>query len=240
MAEREGFEPPIALRLWLISSQLHSTGLCHLSGPDINFTLPASGRENAALITALFTEGHSRAAAAHHQTATSTSPRRFHCFRGLRCTVHRHLRNLHVVRRLDPQLLTQLAVDPPENLLVLLEEAAHILASLPDALAAVAIPRSALLHDVVQHRQVQHIALARNALTVQNVELGIAERSRHLVLDDLHLRARANHYLAFLHCTNAANVDAHRRIKLQRASTRCRLRIAEHHANLFADLINED
>ena len=34
MAEREGFEPPIALRLWLISSQLHSTGLCHLSSPD--------------------------------------------------------------------------------------------------------------------------------------------------------------------------------------------------------------
>ena len=31
VAEREGFEPPIALRLWLISSQLHSTGLCHLS-----------------------------------------------------------------------------------------------------------------------------------------------------------------------------------------------------------------
>ena len=31
MAESEGFEPPIALRLWLISSQLHSTGLCQLS-----------------------------------------------------------------------------------------------------------------------------------------------------------------------------------------------------------------
>ena len=40
MAEREGFEPPIALRLWLISSQLHSTGLCHLSSPAIHFTLP--------------------------------------------------------------------------------------------------------------------------------------------------------------------------------------------------------
>ena len=40
MAEREGFEPPIALRLWLISSQLHSTGLCHLSGPEIHLTLP--------------------------------------------------------------------------------------------------------------------------------------------------------------------------------------------------------
>ena len=31
MAEREGFEPPIAMRLSLISSQVHSTGLCHLT-----------------------------------------------------------------------------------------------------------------------------------------------------------------------------------------------------------------
>jgi hypothetical protein len=31
VAEREGFEPPIAFRLCLISSQVHSTGLCHLS-----------------------------------------------------------------------------------------------------------------------------------------------------------------------------------------------------------------
>ena len=38
MAEREGFEPPIALRLCLISSQVHSTGLCHLSA-YIQFTL---------------------------------------------------------------------------------------------------------------------------------------------------------------------------------------------------------
>jgi hypothetical protein len=31
MAEREGFEPPIPLQVCLISSQVHSTGLCHLS-----------------------------------------------------------------------------------------------------------------------------------------------------------------------------------------------------------------
>jgi hypothetical protein len=31
MAESEGFEPPIVLRLCLISSQVHSTGLCQLS-----------------------------------------------------------------------------------------------------------------------------------------------------------------------------------------------------------------
>ena len=34
MAESEGFEPPIALRLCLISSQVHSTGLCQLSALD--------------------------------------------------------------------------------------------------------------------------------------------------------------------------------------------------------------
>jgi hypothetical protein len=31
VAEREGFEPPIPVKVCLISSQVHSTGLCHLS-----------------------------------------------------------------------------------------------------------------------------------------------------------------------------------------------------------------
>jgi hypothetical protein len=35
LAERGRFELPIALRLCLISSQVHSTGLCHLSAPSL-------------------------------------------------------------------------------------------------------------------------------------------------------------------------------------------------------------
>jgi hypothetical protein len=31
MAESEGFEPPVPFRVRLISSQVHSTGLCQLS-----------------------------------------------------------------------------------------------------------------------------------------------------------------------------------------------------------------
>ena|GEM_PF-6480672 len=31
VAERGGFEPPIPVKVCLISSQVHSTGLCHLS-----------------------------------------------------------------------------------------------------------------------------------------------------------------------------------------------------------------
>ena len=36
MAESEGFEPPEGLTLRLISSQVHSTGLCQLSWSDAN------------------------------------------------------------------------------------------------------------------------------------------------------------------------------------------------------------
>ena len=47
MAEREGFEPPMELPPCLISSQVHSTGLCHLSMFTINnlggrFSVPLS------------------------------------------------------------------------------------------------------------------------------------------------------------------------------------------------------
>jgi hypothetical protein len=42
LAERGGFEPPIALRLCLISSQVHSTGLCHLSVHELAFCVVCS------------------------------------------------------------------------------------------------------------------------------------------------------------------------------------------------------
>ena len=36
LAEREGFEPPIPVRVCMISSHVHSTGLCHLSVENKN------------------------------------------------------------------------------------------------------------------------------------------------------------------------------------------------------------
>ena len=54
MAEREGFEPPIALRLCLISSQVHSTGLYHLSAFGLSdrpfgVAWPATGHQTCAV-----------------------------------------------------------------------------------------------------------------------------------------------------------------------------------------------
>src|SRR5580658_8217835 len=73
--------------------------------------------------------------------------------------------------RANAQLLAQRGVDLGVDVLVLLEEAASILAALANALATKAVPSAALLHDVVRCCQVQHIALAADALAVENVEL---------------------------------------------------------------------
>jgi hypothetical protein len=87
---------------------------------------------------------------------------------------------------------------------------------------------------------VDEITLSRDALAVHHVELGLAEGRCELVLDDLHAGAAADRGLAVLDGADAANVHAYRRVELERAATRCRLRVAEHHADLLAQLIDED
>ena len=47
MAEREGFEPPIPLRVCMISSHVHSTRLCHLSCKWVDMVSNVARRVNA-------------------------------------------------------------------------------------------------------------------------------------------------------------------------------------------------
>jgi hypothetical protein len=89
----------------------------------------------------------------------------------------------------NAQLLPQLRVHTGKDVLVLLQEGADVLAALSDALALVAVPCAALVDDVVEHREIEDVALARDALAVENVELGVAERRRYLVFNDLYLGA---------------------------------------------------
>ena len=51
---------------------------------------------------------------------------------------------------------------------------------------------------------------------------------------------RADHFLAVLDRADAADVHAHRGVELQRIAARGRFRIAEHHADLHADLVDEN
>ena len=96
------------------------------------------------------------------------------------------------------------------------------------------------MDDIQRNRAVQQAAFLADALAVENVELRGSERRRDLVLDDLRLRAVADDGCAVLELLAAADVDAHGRIELERTAARRRLRIAVHHADLLAKLVDED
>ena len=88
--------------------------------------------------------------------------------------------------------------------------------------------------------EVEQVARLRDALAVHHVELGLAEGRRDLVLHDLHARAPADDDVAVLDAGDAADVHADRRVELQRAAAGRRFRIAEHDADLLAQLVDED
>ena len=84
------------------------------------------------------------------------------------------------------------------------------------------------------------LALARDALAVVDVELRLAEGRGDLVLDDLDLGARPDDRFAVLQRRDPADVDADRGVELERPAAGRRLGVAEHHADLLADLVDED
>ena len=63
------------------------------------------------------------------------------------------------------------------------------------------------------------LAFVRNALPVHDLELGLAERRRDLVLDHLDARLVADHFFAILDGADAADVEPHRGVELQRVAT---------------------
>ena len=87
---------------------------------------------------------------------------------------------------------------------------------------------------------VEHRALPGDAGAEVDVELRLLERRRDLVLHDLDAHAVADRLDAFLQRLDAADVEAHRRVELQRAAARGRLGVAEHDADLLAQLVRED
>ena len=74
--------------------------------------------------------------------------------------------------------------------------------------------------DLVLDPDVEDAALPGDALAVDDVELGLPERRRHLVLDDLDADAVAVRVAAVLERLDAADVEADRRVELERAAAR--------------------
>ncbi len=101
-------------------------------------------------------------------------------------------------------------------------------------------PGPALEDDPSLHAEVEELALLADTVVVDDVELDLPERGRHLVLHHGDLGAVAHHLVTGLQLADPPDVEAHGAVELQRAAPRRRLRAAEHHADLLADLVDED
>src|SRR5688500_7670353 len=143
-------------------------------------------------------------------------------------------------RRGDAGLLADARLDLARERRVLLQEVARVVLALAEPVALVDVPGARLLQHAEVDADLEHLAFARDAVAVHDVELCLLERRRDLVLDDLHARLGADHLVALLDRADAADVHAHRGVELERVTAGGGLRVAEHHADLHADLVDED
>src|SRR5205823_1384102 len=123
---------------------------------------------------------------------------------------------------------------------LILQSLLRVLATLAESLALVREPRTTLFNYAIVRREIEQVAFLRNAFAVHDVELGLAERRRDFVFRDFHFRAIADHAIGVLDRADATDVEAQAGIEFQRASAGGSFRIPKHHANLFANLIDED
>src|SRR5215208_3512986 len=139
----------------------------------------------------------------------------------------------------DAEHLVDLGLALLGDLLVLVEVRRGVVAALAEPLVAVGEERARLGDDAVLEPEVEDAAGAGDPLAELDIELRLLERGRDLVLDDLHADAVADRLGAFLKRLDPADVEPLRREELQRAPAGLGLGRAEHHADLLADLVDE-
>src|SRR3954452_11870079 len=133
--------------------------------------------------------------------------------------------------------------EPQQHLLrhvrMLPQERGRVLPALSEPLLLEAEVRARLLHDLALDRRVEDRPFPGDPGPVDDVELGLLERGRDLVLHHLHAHAVAVGFDAVLQRLDSADVEPDRGVELQRPPARRRLRIAEHDADLLAQLVCE-
>src|SRR5439155_9773116 len=101
-------------------------------------------------------------------------------------------------------------------------------------------PGAGLLDDPVGGAEVDQLAELIDAGAEQHLELRLAERPRALVLDHLDAHPRSHRLVALLELSDAADVETHRGVELERLTARRGLGIAEDDPDLLPQLVDED
>jgi hypothetical protein len=124
----------------------------------------------------------------------------------------------------EPGILAQRQLDLARQLGIVAQEALGVLAPLAEALAVIGEPGARLLDDAGLDAEVDELAGLRHALAIHDVELDLLEGRRQLVLDHLDAGLVADDLVAILDRADAADVEAHRGIELERIAAGGRLR----------------
>src|SRR5206468_9376515 len=138
------------------------------------------------------------------------------------------------------ELAADAILDGLAGIRIVAKELFGVFATLTEPFAAVREPCAALLDDPLVDRQIEQVAGARYAFAVHDVEFGFAKWRRHFVLHNLHAGAAADHGVAVLDAGNAADVHPDRRVEFQCPAAGGGFRVAEHHADLLPQLVDED
>ena len=116
----------------------------------------------------------------------------------------------------------------------------RILSALPDLIAVISIPGTALIDDIILRRQIQDISHHGNTLAEHDIKFRLLKRRRDLILNHLHPRSVTDHFSALLQGLDPSDIQTNGRIELQSASAGGRLRVAEHHPHLLTQLVDKD
>ena len=126
------------------------------------------------------------------------------------------------------------------NFRIVLHELTDSLDSLADLVSFIGEPGAGLIDDIVLHRQIDDLIKMGNSLSVDHIYRCGLEGRRNLVLDDFDLHDIAVSILAVLQRFTAADIQTHAGVELQGTAARGCLRIAEHNADLFTQLVDKN
>src|SRR5690606_25608763 len=138
-----------------------------------------------------------------------------------------------VLRLPDAELLQDLLLDLGSDIGVAGQEVAGVLLALAQLVALVGVPGPGLADDALLDADVDQRTLTRDALAVEDVELGLLEGRRALVLHDLHAGPVADDLRTVLEALDTAYVQSDRGVELQRPATGGGLRTAEEDTHLL-------
>mmetsp|Transcript_11888 Transcript_11888/g.47917 ORF Transcript_11888/g.47917 Transcript_11888/m.47917 type:complete len:378 (+) Transcript_11888:1299-2432(+) len=141
--------------------------------------------------------------------------------------------------QLAEELGANVAVERLGNVGLLLQQQLELVPSLR-RLPAVSVPGAALRNETLVDAEVEEFAGPGDALAKLDVEDGLLEGRRNLVLGDRHAHLVPGRLLALLVRRDLPDVQPHARVELQRITAGRHLWAAEHHADLVADLVDED